>query len=145
VVSCGLPGVHAGLARALGGGAAFAFALALLASGIASSSVGTYAGQVIMTGFLRRSVPLLTRRLLTMVPPFVVLAMGLDPTRALILSQVALSFGIPFALVPLIVFTSRRAVMGTMVNRRSTVVAGVFVAALVTALNGILVIQACTG
>jgi manganese transport protein len=144
VVSCGLPGVHAGLARALGGGAAFAFALALLASGIASSSVGTYAGQVIMTGFLRRSVPLLTR-LLTMVPPFVVLAMGLDPTRALILSQVALSFGIPFALVPLIVFTSRRAVMGTMVNRRSTVVAGVFVAALVTALNGILVIQACTG
>jgi manganese transport protein len=141
----GLPGVHTGLAVTLGGGAAFAFALALLASGLASSSVGTYAGQVIMAGFLRRRIPLLARRLLTMAPAFAVLATGLDPTRALILSQVALSFGIPFALIPLIALSSRRKIMGDLVNRGSTIVAGVVVTALITALNGFLVVQACAG
>jgi manganese transport protein len=139
----GLPGVHAGLAAALGTGAALAFALALLASGVASSSVGTYAGQVIMSGFLRRRVPLPVRRLLTMAPAFAILATGMDPTRALILSQVALSFGIPFAIIPLIVLTSRRSLMGDQVNRRVTVAAGVLVTGLVTTLNGFLIVQAC--
>ena len=97
-----------------------AFGLALLASGFASSSVGTYAGQVVMQGFIARQIPLALRRLITMTPALVVLAVGADPTRALVLSQVALSFGIPFALVPLVIFTSRRDLMGALVNKRGT-------------------------
>ena len=98
-----------------------------------------------MQGFLRRRVPLLARRLLTMAPAFAILATGLDPTRALILSQVALSFVIPFALVPLIALTSRRALMGDLVNRGPTVITGAVVTALITALNGFLIIQAISG
>jgi manganese transport protein len=139
----GLPGVHTGLSRALGAGAALTFALALLASGLASSSVGTYAGQIIMTGFLRRRLPILARRLLTMVPAFTIILAGADPTQALILSQVVLSFGIPFALVPLIVLTSRRTLMGVLVNPRHTIIAGVLTAAVITGLNGFLIIQEC--
>jgi manganese transport protein len=141
----GLTAVHAGLGDALGAGSALAFALALLASGLASSSVGTYAGQIIMQGFLRRRIPLLVRRVLTMAPAFALLATGLDPTRALILSQVALSFGIPFALVPLIALTSRRALMGDLVNRGPTLITGAVVTALITTLNGFLIVQAITG
>jgi manganese transport protein len=141
----GLPAIHHELGRMLGTGAAVAFAVALLASGLASSSVGTYAGQVIMQGFLRRRVPVLVRRLITMVPAFAILATGVDPTQALILSQVALSFGIPFALVPLIALTSRRPLMGDLVNRQTTIVAGAAVTALVTALNGFLIAQAVSG
>lgn len=141
----GLEAVHAGLGEILGPGAAVAFALALLASGLASSSVGTYAGQVIMAGFLRRRVPLLARRLVTVLPAMAILAVGTDPTRALVLSQVALSFGIPFALVPLVVFTARRALMGDLVNRRATTAAGVAVAAVISALNGFLLVEVFTG
>ncbi|WP_244302402.1 Nramp family divalent metal transporter [Microbispora triticiradicis] len=141
----GLEAVHAGLGEILGPGAAVAFALALLASGLASSSVGTYAGQVIMAGFLRRRVPLLARRLVTVLPAMAILAVGMDPTRALVLSQVALSFGIPFALVPLVVFTARRALMGDLVNRRATTAAGVAVAAVISALNGFLLVEVFTG
>ncbi|WP_259403198.1 Nramp family divalent metal transporter [Microbispora sp. H10949] len=141
----GLEAVHAGLGETLGPGAAVAFALALLASGLASSSVGTYAGQVIMAGFLRRRVPLLARRLVTVLPAMAILAAGMDPTRALVLSQVALSFGIPFALVPLVVFTARRALMGDLVNRRATTAAGVAVAAVISALNGLLLVEVFTG
>src|SRR6202022_719486 len=103
----GAPGVdsieaaHAGLGRLVGGGAALAFAAALLASGLSSSSVGTYAGQVVMQGFIRRRIPLFLRRGLTMLPALVVLEFGLPPTASLVISQVVLSFGIPFALVPL--------------------------------------------
>ncbi|MBE3009236.1 Nramp family divalent metal transporter [Microbispora sp. NEAU-D428] len=140
-----LQAIHAGLGQVLGPGAAVAFALALLASGLASSSVGTYAGQVIMAGFLRRRVPLLARRLVTMLPAMAVLAAGVDPTRALVLSQVALSFGIPFALVPLVAFTSSRKLMGDLVNRRLTTVAGVVVAAVISALNGFLLVEVFTG
>jgi manganese transport protein len=106
-----------------------------MASGFASSSVGTYAGQVVMQGFIARSVPIALRRAVTMTPALVVLALGLDPTKSLVLSQVVLSFGIPFALVPLVLLTRRRDVMGALANRRiTTVVAGV-VATVIVALN----------
>lgn len=136
-----LEGVHAGLARVLDQPAAFAFALALLASGFASSGVGTYAGQVVMQGFIQRRIPLVVRRLLTLTPALVVLGMGLDPTRALVLSQVVLSFGIPFALVPLVLLTRRRDIMAELVNRRATTVAASLIAALIIGLNGFLIVR----
>ncbi len=132
---------HAELGRLVGGGAALAFAVALLASGASSSSVGTYAGQVVMNGFVRLRIPLAVRRLVTMIPALVVLAIGVSPTSALVLSQVVLSFGIPFALVPLVVFTSRRDVMGVHVNSRLTTVIAVAVAAVITAMNVFLILQ----
>jgi manganese transport protein len=135
-----LEGVHAGLGDQLGAGASLAFALALLASGFASSSVGTHAGQVVMAGFLRRHVPVLARRLITLAPALLVLVLGGDPTTALVWSQVVLSFGIPFALVPLLWLTSRRDLMGGWVNRRVTTVAGAVVAALIIGLNGHLLV-----
>ncbi len=107
---------HAGLGRLVGGGAALAFAFALLASGLSSSSVGTYAGQVVMQGFIRRRIPLFLRRAVTMAPSLVVLAIGVSPTDTLVISQVFLSFGIPFALIPLVLLTRRRDVMGGFVN-----------------------------
>ncbi|MGY1696854.1 Nramp family divalent metal transporter [Geodermatophilus sp. SYSU D00814] len=131
-----LEGVHAGLGEQLGAGASLAFALALLASGFASSSVGTHAGQVVMAGFLRRHVPVLARRLITLAPALLVLVLGGDPTTALVWSQVVLSFGIPFALVPLLWLTSRRDLMGGWVNRPVTTAAGAVVAALIIGLNG---------
>src|SRR5207237_8462087 len=111
---------HKPLEPILGGASSTLFALALLCSGLSSSAVGTMAGQVVMQGFLRRRIPLFVRRLVTMVPAFVVIGVGVDPSRTLVISQVVLSFGIPFALVPLVVFTSRRDVMGGLVNRRTT-------------------------
>jgi manganese transport protein len=130
-----LEGAHAGLSALVGGGAALAFAVALLASGLSSSSVGTYAGQVVMQGFIDRRIPLFARRAVTMAPALVVLAFGLNPTKTLVISQVVLSFGIPFALVPMILLTSRRRVMGALVNTRLTTVVASLVAALIIALN----------
>ncbi|MGY1810613.1 Nramp family divalent metal transporter [Blastococcus sp. SYSU D00669] len=127
--------VHAGLGDRLGAGAAAAFGIALLASGFASSSVGTHAGQVVMAGFLRRSIPVLARRAITLAPALAVLLLGADPTEALVWSQVVLCFGIPFALVPLLWLTSRRDLMGGWVNRRVTTLAGSVVAALIIGLN----------
>jgi manganese transport protein len=124
-----------GFGNQVGGVAALAFAVALLASGASSSSVGTYAGQVVMSGFLRVNVSMVVRRLVTMIPALVVLAIGVNPTDALVLSQVVLSFGIPFALIPLVLLTMRSDVMGAHVNRRLTTVAGVSLAALITAMN----------
>jgi manganese transport protein len=132
---------HAGLGQLVGGGAALAFAVALLASGLSSSSVGTYAGQVVMQGFIRRRIPLLLRRGLTMLPALVVLALGLPPTESLIVSQVVLSFGVPFALVPLALLTRREDVMGVFVNKRTTTVGLGTVAALIIALNAVLLWQ----
>jgi manganese transport protein len=126
---------HAGLARLVGGGAALAFAIALLASGLSSSSVGTYAGQVVMQGFIRRRIPLFARRGLTMLPALVVLGLGLPATDCLVISQVVLSFGIPFALVPLVLLTRRADIMGPLVNRRITTVAAGGIAAMIIALN----------
>ena len=129
---------HAEVGRIAGGGAALVFAVALLASGVSSSSVGTYAGEVIMVGFVRLRVPLLARRAVTMMPALAILAAGVNPTSALVLSQVALSFGIPFALVPLVILTSRRDVMGCHVNQRRTTITGGMCVAVIIALNVLL-------
>ncbi len=136
---------HAGLAQYVGGGAALAFAIALLASGLSSSSVGTYAGQVVMQGFIRRSIPLFLRRGLTMIPALTVLALGLPTTDSLVVSQVVLSFGIPFALIPLVLLTRRRDVMGHFVNRRITTAVATVVVALIVALNAYLLYIAFVG
>jgi len=134
-------GAHRGFEQLVGGTAALAFSIALLASGASSSSVGTYAGQVVMAGFVNLRIPLLLRRALTMLPALVVIGMGVSPTSALVLSQVVLSFGIPFALVPLLLLTRRRDVMGTHVNRPGTTAVAVGIAALITALNVFLLAQ----
>jgi manganese transport protein len=118
----GLDQADAALGRTLDHGADKVFGLGLLASGLSSSSVGTLAGQIVMQGFIYRQFPLFLRRAITMAPALVVIAIGLDPSRALVLSQVLLSFGIPFALVPLVLFCRDRDLMGSLVNRASTTV-----------------------
>jgi manganese transport protein len=130
-----LQGVSAGLGARLGPGAQIAFGVGLLAAGLASSSVGTHAGQVVMAGFLRRSVPVAARRAATLAPAMAVLAVGADPTQALVWSQVVLAFGIPFALLPLLWLTARRDVMAGWVNRPVTTVVGTLVAVLVIGLD----------
>jgi manganese transport protein len=127
------------LAGALGQFTAVAFAVALLASGLAASSVGVYSGQVVMQGFVRRSIPLSVRRLVSVMPVLVVLMLGVDETKTLVASQVALSFGVPFAIFPLLMFTSDRALMGEFANRRVTSVLAWVAAALIVVLNGYLV------
>jgi manganese transport protein len=136
---------HREFGNLVGGGAALAFALALLASGLASSSVGTYSGQVVMQGFIDRRIPLALRRAITMAPALIVLAIGLDPSRSLVLSQVVLSFGIPFALVPLVLLTRRKDIMGPMVNRPITTAVAWLVAGVIIALNMFLLWQTFTG
>jgi manganese transport protein len=136
-----IEGAHAGLSALLGGGAALAFAVALLASGLSSSSVGTYAGQVVMQGFIAYRIPLFLRRAVTMAPALVVLGIGVNTTDTLVISQVVLSFGIPFALVPMILLTRRRELMGALVNRRVTTVLASIVAGLIIGLNGFLIQQ----
>jgi manganese transport protein len=136
---------HAQFGALAGGGAALAFAVALLASGLASSSVGTYAGQVVMQGFIARTIPIVLRRLITMTPALIVLAVGLNPSRSLVISQVVLSFGIPFALVPLVLLTRRKDVMGSLVNRRLTTVVASVVAGLIVALNLFLIVDTIFG
>ncbi|HEY6030020.1 MAG TPA: Nramp family divalent metal transporter [Gaiellaceae bacterium] len=136
-----LEGAHRTLEPILGGASATLFALALLGSGLSSSAVGTMAGQVVMQGFIRRRIPIGVRRLVTMAPAFVAIGIGADPSRTLVISQVVLSFGIPFALIPLVVFTSRRSVMGGLVNHRGTTVAAAAVATLIVALNLLLLGQ----
>ncbi|HVB75875.1 MAG TPA: Nramp family divalent metal transporter [Ktedonobacteraceae bacterium] len=123
------------LAPLLGPAASWVFAISLLASGLSSTTVGTMAGQVIMQGFLRRSIPVWIRRSITMLPSLLVILVGFDLTRTLVMSQVILSFGIPFALVPLVMFTRRRDVMGELVNYRLTTVLAGMVAGLIIALN----------
>jgi len=132
---------HETLTPIVGPASSTLFALALVASGLSSSVVGTMSGQVVMQGFVQRQIPLFVRRLVTMIPAFVVIAIGLDPTRTLVISQVVLSFGIPFALVPLVYFTSRRDVMGGLVNRRITVAAAIAIATVISALNVFLLVQ----
>jgi manganese transport protein len=137
----GIGDAHAQFGHLVGGTAALAFAVALLASGASSSSVGTYAGQVVMSGFINVRIHLLVRRAVTMIPALGVLAAGMNPTTALVLSQVVLSFGIPLALVPLVMLTCRRDVMGVHVNRRHTTVLAWGCAVVITALNGFLIYQ----
>jgi manganese transport protein len=120
---------------------AIVFAVALLVAGLASSGVGTYAGQVVMRGFLRRSIPLPVRRLVTILPALAVLGTGFDPTQALIWSQVALSVAIPFALIPLVLFTMRGDVMGKVVVPRPVTAAAALCVLAIIALNVILLSQ----
>jgi manganese transport protein len=134
-----IEGAHAAVRDSLGPTVALLFAIGLLASGLASSSVGAYAGAMIMQGLLRRSFPIVARRLVTLIPALAILAVGIDPTQALVVSQVVLSFGIPFALVPLIRLTSDRGLMGANVNHRVTTTLGWIIAALITLLNAVLV------
>ncbi|MBV8712732.1 MAG: Nramp family divalent metal transporter [Solirubrobacterales bacterium] len=136
-----IPQAHMEFGRLVGGGAALAFAVALFASGASSSSVGTYAGQVVMAGFINVRIPVMVRRALTMIPALVILALGMNPTDALVLSQVVLSFGIPLAVIPLVMLTSRPEVMGAHVNRRVTTVLAWGCAILITALNLFLLYQ----
>jgi manganese transport protein len=136
---------HRTLTPLLGPIASVVFAVSLLASGLSSSTVGTMAGQVIMQGFLHRQIPVWLRRLVTMVPAILVIAAGLDPTRTLVLSQVVLSFGLPFALVPLVLFTRRRDLMGLLVNRRITTIVAAVVTAAIIALNLLLLFRLAMG
>jgi manganese transport protein len=136
-----IQGAFHGLDETVSGHAATIFGVALLASGFASSSVGTMAGQVVMQGFIRRRIPIFLRRALTLAPALVVIAIGVNPTDALVVSQVVLSFGIPFALVPLVMLARRRDVMGTLANPRwLSALAGVL-AAIIISLNVFLLAQ----
>jgi manganese transport protein len=140
-----IEGAHAAVRDTLGPTVALLFAIGLLASGLASSSVGAYAGAMIMQGLLRKSIPLVARRLITLVPALLILAVGLDPSRVLVLSQVVLSFGIPFALVPLIRLTSDAPLMGGDTNHRVTSALGWAVAALISLLNVVLIYLTVNG
>jgi manganese transport protein len=136
---------HQTLQPLLGKASSVFFALSLLAAGLSSSSVGTMAGQVIMQGFLHWEIPVWIRRLATMVPSLMVILIGLDPTRTLVISQVVLSFGLPFAVIPLVMFTSRRKVMKTLVNQKITTLAACLVTAVIVSLNIYLLVQIFTG
>jgi manganese transport protein len=136
---------HKTLEPLLGSAASVIFAISLLASGLSSSTVGTLAGQTIMQGFIHRSIPLWLRRGITMLPALVVIAIGLDPTRTLVISQVILSFGIPFALIPLVLFTRQERLMGVLVNLRFTTAVAATVAALIVGLNVFLLYQTFFG
>jgi manganese transport protein len=136
---------YANFESELGSTAAILFGVALLASGFSSSSVGTLAGQVVMQGFINRRIPIFLRRAITLAPALIVIAIGVDPSRALVISQVVLSFGIPFALVPLVIFTSKRELMGGLVNTRVTTLAAWVVAGLIISLNLFLLYETFVG
>jgi manganese transport protein len=136
---------HEALKGLLGGASSTLFALALLGSGLSSSTVGTLAGQVVMQGFIRRQIPIWVRRLVTMLPALIVIGIGLDPSRTLVISQVVLSFGIPFALIPLVLFTSNGKIMGALVNQRLTTVTAGVIATVISALNVFLLYETFTG
>jgi manganese transport protein len=137
--------VYDGLGEYLGNGAQYLFGVALLASGLSSSSIGTLAGQVVMQGFIERRIPLFVRLAITMAPALLVIAVGVDPSRALVISQVVLSFGIPFALIPLLWFCRDASLMGSLVNRRVTTVASTVVATVIVTLNMFLLQQTFFG
>jgi manganese transport protein len=149
--SRGLPDIgdideaYRGLGTIVGHHADVIFGIALLASGLSSSSVGTLAGQVVMQGYLNRQIPLFARRIITMIPALVVLAIGVNPSSALVISQVLLSFGIPFALIPLVMFCRNRELMGDLVNSRLTNVAAYVVVAIIVSLNLFLLTQVLLG
>ena len=130
-----IEGAYEGLKQTVGDNSATIFGVALLASGLASTSVGTMAGQVVMQGFIKRRIPLNVRRAITLTPALILLAIGVDPTRALVVSQVVLSFGIPFALIPLLIIARRKAVMGALVNPAWLTAFASVLAAMIIALN----------
>jgi manganese transport protein len=141
----GLDQAYNALKATLDHGADVVFGLGLLASGLSSSSVGTLAGQVVMQGFIQRQIPIFLRRAITMAPALVVIAIGLDPSRALVLSQVVLSFGIPFALIPLVLFCRDRKLMGSLVNHPATDVIAALVVTVIVSLNVFLIYLLITG
>jgi manganese transport protein len=134
--------VHGRIATTVGGTAALAFAIALIASGFSSSSVGIYAGQIVMAGFTNWRFPVVLRRLITMLPSLVVLGLSASTSQVLVYSQIVLSFGIPFALVPLVLLTADTQVMGDMVNRKPTTLVALVITVVITLLNGYLLITA---
>ena len=136
---------YRGLGTIIGHHADVIFGIALLASGLASSSVGTLAGQVVMQGYIKRQIPLFLRRIITMAPSLIILAIGVNPSSALIVSQIALSFGIPFALIPLVMFCRDRELMGDLVNRRGTNIAAYVVVGVIVSLNVFLIYQTVLG
>jgi manganese transport protein len=140
-----IEGAFDGLRQTVSGNAATVFGVALLASGFASSSVGTMSGQVVMQGFIQRRIPIFLRRAITLAPALVVLGIGLNPTDALVMSQVVLSFGIPFALIPLLLVAHRRDVMGSLANPRWLTVIASVIGALIIALNVFLLQQVFIG
>ena len=140
-----IEGAFEGLRTAVSDNAATVFGIALLASGFASSSVGTMSGQVVMQGFIQRRIPIFLRRAITLAPALIVLALGIDPTKALVISQVVLSFGIPFALVPLLLIARRREVMGSLVNPAWLTAIAAVLAGLIIALNVFLLEQVFFG
>ena len=137
--------VFGGLDQYVGDHSGLVFGIALMASGISSSSVGTLSGQVVMQGFIRRQIPVFLRRAITMVPAMLLIASRFDPSHALVLSQVALSFGIPFAMIPLVLFTRNKQLMGNLVNGRLTNAAAYAVAAMIIGLNVFLLYQTLSG
>ncbi|SFN68962.1 Nramp family divalent metal transporter [Mycetocola miduiensis] len=140
-----LEGAHAALESSLGTVVATLFAVGLLASGLASTSVGAYAGAEIMHGLLHVRIPLLTRRIISLIPALAILGLGLDPTMSLVLSQVVLSFGIPFALIPLVVLTAKSSILGSFANRWLTTAAGAVASVLLVTLNAVLLFLVLTG
>lgn len=136
---------HATLSPLLGPASSTIFAISLLVSGLSSSAIGTLAGQVVMQGYLKRTLPLWLRRLATLIPAYVVIGLSFDPSRTLVISQVILSFCLPAALIPLIVFTSRRNLMGGLVNRPTTTALATLVVTLILVLNAVLVYRTLTG
>lgn len=140
-----LEGAHAAITANLGPLIGTLFAVGLLASGLASTSVGAYAGAEIMHGLLTVRIPLLARRLVTLIPALIILGVGFDPTLALVLSQVVLSFGIPFALIPLVALTAQRRTLGEHANRRLTTLLGILFSVLIIALNAVLLWLVATG
>jgi len=140
-----IAGAHAAIEQNFGSVVALLLAIGLLASGLASTSVGSYAGSMIMHGLLRRRVPLLLRRLVTLVPALLIMALGVDPSWALVLSQVVLSFGIPFALIPLVRLTGDRTLMGADANHRATTVLSWLIVVVVVALNLVLIGETVAG
>ncbi|MGE5675583.1 MAG: Nramp family divalent metal transporter, partial [Mycobacterium leprae] len=136
---------HLTLAPLLGHASSVVFALSLLASGLSSTMVGTMSGQLVMQGFLQKQVPLWLRRLVTFIPPFAIIGIGLDPTRTLVVSQVILSFALPFALVPLLYFSGQKKIMGALVNSRLAKGVGALVAGLIISLNLYLLWRTFTG
>lgn len=140
-----LDAAYRGLGEQLGAAAAVIFGIALLASGLSSASVGTLAGQVVMQGFIRRRIPLFLRRAITMTPAIVIVGIGVNPSLSLVISQVVLSFGIPFALVPLLLFCRDRKLMGELVNRRSTTALAAIVVTSIIGLNLFLLYRLVAG
>jgi manganese transport protein len=136
---------HKTLEPLLGSAASTVFAVSLLASGLSSSTVGTQAGQIIIQGFIKKDIPIWVRRLVTVVPSLVVIFLGMDPTRTLVLSQVVLSFCLPLAIIPLMIFTNDEKIMGDLVNRPVTKVAMTLVSGVIIALDLFLVYNTLWG